>query len=250
MKTILKCNYFLVALLVLTGATNLKAQKKKKNKMKETENTSTTFKLNSEVDTVSYGVGVNMARNIAKDFSEANVDAVIEGFKAGMADSGYVLSVEELQPLMNAYFQKKAQERQAEEAKKYASIKEDGIKFLEENKSKEGVVVTESGLQYVVMKEGTGKQPTPVSNVTVHYHGTTPDGTIFDSSVDRGQPATFGLNQVIPGWTEGVALMKEGAKYKFFIPQELAYGANPRPGGPIKPYMPLVFEVELLKVNN
>ena len=115
--------------------------------------------------------------------------------------------------------------------------------------NKKGVITTESGLQYIVMKEGTGQQPTATSNVTVHYHGTTPEGIVFDSSVDRGEPATFGLDQVIKGWTEGVALMKEGAKYRFFIPQELAYGANPRPGGPIKPYMPLVFEVELLKIN-
>jgi len=121
---------------------------------------------------------------------------------------------------------------------------------LEENKNKEGVVTTASGLQYLVLKEGTGKQPTATSSVTVHYHGTTTDGTVFDSSVDRGQPATFGLNQVIAGWTEGVALMKEGAKFRFFIPQELAYGATPRPGGPIKPYMTLIFEVELISVND
>ena len=131
----------------------------------------------------------------------------------------------------------------------YTVIKVILKEFLAENKTKPGVVTTASGLQYLVMKEGTGKQPTATSNVTVHYHGTTPDGTVFDSSVDRGQPATFGLNQVIKGWTEGVALMKEGAKYKFFIPQELAYGANPRPGGPIEPFMPLVFEVELIKIN-
>ena len=133
----------------------------------------------------------------------------------------------------------------------YAGVQEEGIKFLEENKAKEGVQVTASGLQYIVMKEGTGAQPTAESNVTVHYHGTTPDGTVFDSSVDRGETISFALNQVIPGWTEGVALMKEGAKYKFFIPQELAYGANAPQGGqgPIKPYMPLVFEVELFKVN-
>ena len=111
-------------------------------------------------------------------------------------------------------------------------------------------MTTASGLQYIVLQEGTGNQPTETSNVTVHYHGTTPEGIVFDSSVDRGEPATFGLNQVIKGWTEGVQLMKEGAKYKFFIPEELAYGANPRPGGAIEPYMPLVFEIELISVNN
>ena len=130
-----------------------------------------------------------------------------------------------------------------------ASQIKEGEEFLAENAKKEGVITTESGLQYIIMKEGTGKKPTETSNVTVHYHGTTPDGTVFDSSVERGEPATFNLNQVIKGWTEGVALMKEGAKYKFFIPQELAYGANPRPGGPIKPYMPLIFEVELISIQ-
>merc|ERR1711935_295787 len=98
---------------------------------------------------------------------------------------------------------------------------------------------------------GNGNQPAATSNVKVHYHGTTPDGTVFDSSVDRGEPISFGLNQVIPGWTEGVQLMKVGAKYKFFIPEELAYGGNAPGGGsgPIKPFMPLVFEVELLGIN-
>lgn len=110
--------------------------------------------------------------------------------------------------------------------------------------------MTASGLQYVVLKEGTGPKPTATSNVTVHYHGTTPDGTVFDSSVERGEPVPLSLNQVILGWTEGLQLMKEGGKYRFFIPQELAYGANPRPGGPIKPFMPLVFEVELIQINN
>ena len=98
------------------------------------------------------------------------------------------------------------------------------------------------------MREGEGPKPGPTANVKVHYHGTTPSGEVFDSSVDKGQPATFRLNQVIKGWTEGLQLMSGGAKYKFFIPQELAYGANPQPGSIIKPFMPLVFEVELLEI--
>ena len=142
--------------------------------------------------------------------------------------------------------------RQKEQEEMYGGLKAEGEKFLAENKTKDGIKVTASGLQYMVIKEGKGKQPTAASSVTVHYHGTTMDGTVFDSSVERGEPVTFPLNQVIPGWTEGVALMKEGAKYKFFIPQELAYGANAPQGGqgPIKPFMPLIFEVELIKVND
>ena len=126
----------------------------------------------------------------------------------------------------------------------------DGVAFLENNKKNNPKVkVTPSGLQYEVMKEGKGSKPNSTSKVKVHYHGTTPNGEVFDSSVKRGEPASFGLNQVIPGWTEGLQLMSTGAKYKFYIPQELAYGANPQPGSPIKPYMPLVFEVELLAIE-
>lgn len=231
-------------------STDVMAQGKKKRKNKGDKEMSEKIELKEEVDSVSYAIGLNMVANIKKDFAECNFDAFIEGVKASMKDTNYVIKPEETQAVIQAYFQKKQEAARAEELKQSEQIKIDGIKFLEENKKKEGVVVTESGLQYIVMKEGEGKQPTATSNVTVHYHGTTPDGTVFDSSVQRNQPATFGLNQVIKGWTEGVQLMKEGAKYKFFIPQELAYGANPRPGGPIKPYMPLVFEVELIKVND
>lgn len=123
------------------------------------------------------------------------------------------------------------------------------ISFLEENKSKEGVEVTDSGLQYKVLLEGTGNSPAATDRVTVHYEGTLTDGTVFDSSYQRGQPIDFGLNQVIRGWTEGVQLMKEGAKYKFFIPSELAYGARGTPGGPIGPNEDLIFTVELIRVN-
>jgi FKBP-type peptidyl-prolyl cis-trans isomerase len=120
---------------------------------------------------------------------------------------------------------------------------------LEENKKNPKVKVTPTGLQYEVMIMGKGEKPAATSKVKVHYHGTTPDGRVFDSSVDRGQPASFPLNGVIKGWTEGLQLMPVGSKFKFYIPQELAYGANPQPGSIIKPYMPLVFEVELLSIE-
>jgi len=187
---------------------------------------------------------------------ELNIDAFIRGYKDVADSADLQITEEEAQTILQAFGQKKQMEQMAKKQKEqeemYADVKQAGEKFLEENKLKEGVQVTASGLQYMVIKEGKGKQPVATSNVTVHYHGTTPDGTVFDSSVERGEPATFVLNQVIPGWTEGVALMKEGAKYKFFIPQELAYGSNAPGGGqgPIKPFMPLVFEVELIKVND
>lgn len=130
---------------------------------------------------------------------------------------------------------------------KYGDTKSAGEKFLQENALRDGVIVTESGLQYEVIKMGKGKKPAATDRVKVHYHGTLIDGTVFDSSVDRGEPITFGLNQVIPGWTEGVQLMPVGSKFKFYIPQELGYGS--RNAGSIPPYSALIFEVELLGIE-
>ena len=207
--------------------------------------------LNSEIDSVSYAIGNAIAQSIItqneqikNQSPDLNMEIINSSIMSNLTDANKsVLDSATTQIIIQNYFSKK---QKLEED----NAKAEGVKFLEENKSKDGVQVTESGLQYVIISEGTGKNPVDSSNVTVHYHGTTPSGEVFDSSVDRGQPATFNLSQVIKGWTEGVQLMKEGAKYKFFIPQELAYGANPRPGGPIKPYMPLVFEVELISINN
>jgi FKBP-type peptidyl-prolyl cis-trans isomerase len=204
--------------------------------------------LTTDVDSVSYSIGVNTASGIQTQFTEANVDALIKGLKDALDSSDLLITSEQTQGVIQTYFQKK---QAAEQAASFGNVQEEGLQFLAENKTKEGVQVTASGLQYLVMQEGTGAEPIATSNVEVHYHGTTPDGIVFDSSVDRGETATFPLNQVIPGWTEGVQLMKEGAKYKFFIPQELAYGSQPQrdPNSPIKPFMPLVFEVELIKIN-
>jgi FKBP-type peptidyl-prolyl cis-trans isomerase len=142
--------------------------------------------------------------------------------------------------------EKKQAEKAAEE---HADNKKAGEDFLAENAKKEGVVVTPSGLQYEILKEGNGALPTDNDRVKVHYHGTLLDGTVFDSSVERGQTISFPLNGVIKGWTEGLQLMKEGAKYEFIIPSYLAYGERGTPGGPIGPNATLYFEVELFKVN-
>ncbi|MEZ4988599.1 MAG: FKBP-type peptidyl-prolyl cis-trans isomerase, partial [Saprospiraceae bacterium] len=134
------------------------------------------------------------------------------------------------------------------QAEQYASVKTDGAAFLKENAQRAGVTTTASGLQYEVLAPGSGAKPTPADKVTVHYHGTIIDGTVFDSSVQRNSPATFGVTQVIQGWVEGLQLMSMGAKYKFFIPYDLAYGE--RGAGPkIPPFSTLIFEVELLKIN-
>lgn len=210
----------------------------------EVPNTNTTANLLSESDSVSYAIGLDIASRLKPSFPDLKNEIFVQAIEEAADSTKALIDVKNVGDIVNAYFTKK-QAAKAEEAKAA------GIKFLEENKKKDGVVTTESGLQYTVLKEGSGAQPKATDNVTVHYHGTTPEGTVFDSSVNRGEPTSFGLNQVIKGWTEGVQLMKVGAKYKFFIPQELAYGANAPGGGqgPIQPYMPLVFEVELIKIN-
>lgn len=194
------------------------------------------------MDKVSYALGLGIARQLAgMGASEVNVDDFAQALKDIFAGKEPQVTDQEGQQLVNEFFQNK----QAEMA---AKAKEDGEKFLEENGKKEGVVTLPSGLQYQVLREGNGKKPKATDKVECHYEGTLIDGTKFDSSYDRGQTATFGLNQVIAGWTEGLQLMQEGAKYRFFIPYNLAYGENGA-GQSIPPYAALIFDVELVAVK-
>jgi len=224
-------------MIVLTGAVlfafTALAQKKAKKVV-----------LKNEIDSVSYLMGVNIGNSLGKEMSEANFELMIQGFRDAVA-KGRLVCQDSTDMVVSMYFQEKAMKKQAEEDKKSEVYKVAGEKFLAENGKKQGVVTTASGLQYQVIKEGDGAHPTAESTVKVHYHGTTIEGIVFDSSVERGEPIEFPLNQVIPGWTEGVQLMSKGAKYKFFIPQELAYGSS-SPTPVITPYSCLVFEVELL----
>jgi FKBP-type peptidyl-prolyl cis-trans isomerase len=201
----------------------------------------------TKVDSVSYLVGMNIGASIMKDFSEANVSLLIKGLQDAMTKQAPMCS-DPGNEMLNNFFQQKQQLAQAEEEKNAMAYKQVGEEFLAKNAKKSGVKVTASGLQYEVLKEGKGERPVATSKVKVHYHGTTPEGVVFDSSVERGEPISFGLDQVIKGWTEGVQLMKVGAKYRFYIPQELAYGPS-SPSPTIKPYMPLVFEVELIEIE-
>jgi FKBP-type peptidyl-prolyl cis-trans isomerase FklB len=217
--------------------------------------------LKTEIDSVSYAIGLDMGnslkRNLANGFNEANIELIRQGFANAMDSSSVLIDPVMAQGVVQTYFKKKQQadrEKQMAEAIKkaeeqYADVKAAGEKLIADNASKEGVQTTASGLQYIVLKEGEGEKPTAASRVKVHYHGTLFDGTVFDSSVDKGTPSTFGVNQVIKGWIEGLQLMTVGSKYKFFVPQELAYGHQPR-GQVIKPFSPLVFEIELLEIVN
>lgn len=210
-------------------------------------NSSAQSPLKNQVDSVSYLIGVTIANNVLRDLSEANKEMVMQGLGDGLYENP-ILCSDPGNVILNGYFQEKNQIKAELAEKDNLIFKVEGEKFMELNKSKKGIKVTTSGLQYIIITEGKGPKPNATSKVKVHYHGTTPGGEVFDSSVDRGEPITFGLNQVIKGWTEGLQLMPVGSKYLFFIPQELAYGANPQPGSVIKPYMPLVFEVELFEI--
>ena len=199
-------------------------------------------KIETEHQRARYALGVLMASNIVSQGGDSlDAEVISQAFKDYYAKKELKIAEQECMPVAQQYMQM-ASMRKMEE------MKSANTKFLDENKTKEGVKVTASGLQYKVIKSGTGKSPSATDNVTVHYTGKTIDGTIFDSSVERGQPATFGLSQVIRGWTEGLQLMKEGDKVIFFVPQELGYGERGA-GGQIPPYATLIFEVELIKVN-
>lgn len=201
--------------------------------------------VQTEEEKMSYMLGYILSENTKKTESNLQGEAFLQGVKDSINNKKPVLEQQEIEAI-HKHIQKKALlEKQKKEGEKH---KMEGQKFLEENKNKEGVKVTESGLQYEILTEGKGKAPTAESTVEVHYRGTLIDGTEFDSSYKRNASISFPLNGVISGWTEGLQLMKEGAKYKFYIPPELAYGERGA-GQSIPPHATLIFEVELLKVK-
>lgn len=197
---------------------------------------------------VSYALGLGIGRQLQDLCGE---DLNLEDFAQAVKDiyTGGELAIDEIegQQMVIEYLQRRDAEKKAEQAAAGEVAKKAGEDFLKENSNKAGIVTLPSGLQYMVIKEGTGRSPKATDNVKCHYEGTLIDGTLFDSSKKRGEPATFPLNGVIKGWTEGVQLMKEGATYRFFIPYDLAYGANGA-GSAIPPYAALIFDVELIEV--
>lgn len=198
--------------------------------------------LETNIDSLSYAIGMSIGANLeSQGIDDINEAAFIAGFRS-KGDSTAALKMSEA----DAYIRSEMQRRAEAEAQE---MKAEGMAFLDEKRAEEGIMETESGLLYKVIEEGTGASPVATDQVTVHYEGTLIDGEKFDSSYDRGEPATFGLNRVISGWTEGLQLMKEGATYEFYIPYNLAYGERGKQGA-IPPYSTLVFKVELISVGN
>ena len=211
------------------------------------ESTTGVQELVNDEQRTSYALGLDIAGNLQQAGAEIEFDALLQGLKDGMAGADSLMTQDECRETMQAFQQKTraaAMEKQQAQSK---AARTEGEAFLTQNRDAEGVKVTESGLQYLVLVAGDGPKPKVTETVKVHYHGTLIDGTVFDSSVDRGQPTTFPLNRVISGWTEGLQLMPVGSKYKFFIPSQLAYGER-SPSPKIPAGSTLIFEVELLEI--
>ena len=201
----------------------------------------TQVNLESDADRFSYALGMVIGERVLKQYGDVDYDLLLEGIKLQHKDQATLISLDEAGEVLKAQLEQtlatQTEENQAR-----------GAEYLKSHAEKEGVQVTESGLQYIVITEGDGIKPKATDEVTVHYRGTLIDGTEFDSSYSRNAPASFTLNQVIPGWTEGVQLMSVGSKYLFVIPYELGYGERGA-GGAIGPYETLIFEVELLEIK-
>ena len=203
-------------------------------------------KLETDADSVGYAIGILVGSNNKQQIEgapggeEINIDAMAAGFREALTAEEPDMTNEDADAIVRRFFEK------AGEAEAQRNL-EEGNAFLEANKEREEVKVTESGLQYEVLEEGTGKSPEADDRVKVHYHGTLIDGTVFDSSVERGEPATFGVSQVIPGWTEALQMMKVGGKWKIYLPSLIAYGERGA-GQNIGPNQTLIFEVELLEI--
>lgn len=201
------------------------------------------------MDKLSYALGLGIGRQLsqmgANDLNAADFAQAVKDMIDGKEPQ---VPAAEAQQIVEDFFQKQEERQRAEAAEKYKGAKSEGEKYLSENAKKEGVTTLPSGLQYKVLKEGNGKSPKATDKVVCHYEGMLIDGTMFDSSIQRGEPATFPLNGVIAGWTEGLQLMKEGAKYRFFIPYQLGYGERGA-GASIPPFATLVFDVELIEVK-
>lgn len=204
--------------------------------------------LKSQKDKISYIIGLDIGGNFKRQGADVDLDILIKGIKDALSGNKPILSEDEIREVTTAFRQEMAKKQAEEKMKLAEKNKREGEAFLEENKKKEGVKTLPSGLQYKVITEGSGRSPKESDTVTVNYRGTFVDGTEFDSSYKRGEPATFPVKGVIPGWVEALPLMKEGAKWQLFIPSGLAYGETGA-GNAIGPNATLIFEVELISIK-
>jgi FKBP-type peptidyl-prolyl cis-trans isomerase FklB len=243
MRVLIVCFFVLIGLTsysqskkeLIAEVTKLKAEIAELKKPKEAN-------LTDDDKKASYGLGVLIASNLRNQGGDSvDLESMYFGIQDVFKKNKLIIEEQECSVIVQGYMQEAM-------GKKITKMQAEGQAFLDANKLKEGVKVTSSGLQYQVISSGNGKAPTAADNVTVHYTGKLVDGTVFDSSVERNEPATFGCGQVIPGWTEALQLMHEGDKWMLFIPSELGYGERGA-GGQIPPYSVLIFEVELIKVN-
>jgi FKBP-type peptidyl-prolyl cis-trans isomerase FkpA len=199
-------------------------------------------------DQVGYLIGADIGRSLTPIKGEIELPVFMQGFRTTLAGGEPLLTDAEASALRSAFTQRMQARMQAQASVAGGKNEAEGVAFLAKNKAVKGVYTTPSGLQYMVLRQGAGPKPKPGEHVRVNYRGTLLDGTVFDSSYDRGEPAEFGLDQVIPGWSEGVAMMPVGSKYRFWVPGNLAYGAKGTPGGPIGPNATLIFDVELMAI--
>ncbi|HZU29902.1 MAG TPA: FKBP-type peptidyl-prolyl cis-trans isomerase [Candidatus Angelobacter sp.] len=206
--------------------------------------------LNSQKEKASYAIGMNWGTVLHRQGVDVDSAALIQGMKDGMTGGKTLMTEDEARAALTQLQTEMQAKQQAKAQEEGEANKKQGDAFLAENKTKEGVKTLPSGLQYKILKEGTGPKPTASDTVVCNYRGTLIDGTEFDSSYKRGEPAEFGVGQVIKGWTEALQLMPVGSKWQLFIPADLAYGARGTPGGPIQPNSTLIFEVELLSIKD
>lgn len=207
------------------------------------------IKLENDNEKASYSVGLKYGEGLRRDLDDLDLDTFILGIRHAFTEKKPLMEEEEIRKVITDYRTKRMQVQREKAQKLATQNKDEGDKFLAANKSKDGVKVTESGLQYQVIKEGSGDKPGLNSTVKVHYHGTLIDGSVFDSSVERGEPISFPVNGVIKGWTEALQMMAVGSKWKLYIPSDLAYGER-SPSPNIGPNSTLIFEVELLGVES
>jgi FKBP-type peptidyl-prolyl cis-trans isomerase FklB len=206
------------------------------------------MKLNDQKHKVSYSIGVDIGRSLQKSGTDVDVDVITRGMKDLLTGGSLLMTDEEMNAVFMQVKTENAAKQQAKQEARAEMNRKDGAAFLDRNCKEEGVILLPSGLQYQVLKEGSGRSPKPSDTLSVHYRGMFIDGTEFDSSYRRGQPTSFPVMGVIKGWTEALQLMKEGAQWRIAVPPDLAYGESGTPGGPIGPGQVLLFELEVLQI--